>query len=852
MLAYLLNKRNCPKELREMKTDGRMKYYQEALDAAIQALGAGKSIEDALSCAREKMEATYEDSFFSYDWQKENGIQGDLKKVERAFREIFSDGEKVIATKVRAVMDMPSIEEGFLVEHRVDMILKRSSGKYVAVNFHLGKGSRGPKCRSNEGLPWYDPVTVVTKGGLEGKYPGLIVWDVYLQNAKDTVDEVYEYFDKSDLAVSQLKVCSYADRSANFYDEEGIWDKEGFWRLAEEAFLKPGKPSCTFCANSYLCKNGVPRLKPQYEAEEYREKGPYKLPEFSEEQRQIVCHTEGPFLVVAGPGSGKTATLVGRLRYLVEECLVPPEFILAITFTNKAAGEIQERCTFLQEGEEIECCTLNALGYRILMDHAAEVGVEKLRLLTKDVSCKLIDDLLHNQAQPLQGFSYNMKHGSTGLLNTVRNRLEEYSKNAGETMEKYNLGDDFKEFAQKYIQTVKSGGYISYREQITLCVKLLEEHEDIRKAYQKMYWHICVDEVQDIDEQQCRLIDLLAADRRNLMLIGDDDQSIYEWRGASSAYMLNFKERYPDGKLFFLSKNFRSTENIVKMAETNIAHGFMRFEKEIVAVKGPGAPVSITEGETYWAPAGDIGRNLLSRGVRPDEIAILSWSHKTLQEVAKMLPELPLKLEGELLCRSAFFTFVKSSLQLHEDLANEKARWEYFSLFGLQMPPLKEFEERYLSADAANPYVESGNKECAYQCLKALMVQTRNNKGSEYLKYAAYVSGYAHQPVLDQMLDELCVQRASRNCQELLNNMVIMVDSEDDKKLEAVYPDQILLSTVHVAKGREWKNVIVLDDFGDKESASVRRLIYVALTRAEQNLFVVKLAGKRSLLVPVA
>lgn len=851
MLVYLLNKQDCPKELREMRSDGHMKSYQGALDAAIRALGTGKSIEEALLCAQDKMEKTYETSFFSYDWQKENGIQGDLRKMERAFKEIFSDGETVIANKVYVAMKMPSIAEGFLVEHMVDLILERSSGKYVAVNFHLGKGSRGPNCRSNEGLPWYDPVTVVTKGGLEEKYPGIIVWDVYLQNAKDTADAVYDYFDKSDLAVSQLKVCSYADRRINFY-EDGIWDKEGFLRLAKEAFLNPGKSACTFCPNAYLCKNGVPRLEPKYEAGECGEKEPYKLPEFSEEQGEIVRHKEGPFLVIAGPGSGKTATLVGRLRYLVEECHVPPEFILAITFTNKAAGEIKERCSFLQEGEKIECCTLNALGYRILMDHAAEVGVDKFRLLTKDVSCRLIDDLLHNQAKPLQGFSYNVKYGSTGLLNTVRNRLEEYFKDADITREKYGLGDDFKEFAQKYVQTVKSGGYIGYREQITLCVKLLEEHKDILKAYQKVYWYICVDEFQDIDEQQCRLIDLLAAGRRNLMLIGDDDQSIYEWRGASPAYMLNFKERYPDGKMFFLSKNFRCTEDIVKMAATNISHDLVRFEKEIVAVKGPGAPVSIMDGENYWVPVRDIVRNLLSKGTRPDDIAVLSWSHKTLQEVAKMLPDLPLKLEGELLCRSAFFTFVKSSLLLHADLTNEKARWEYFSLFGLPMPSLKEFEERYLSTNADNPYVEPGNEECAYQCLKALMINARNNKGREYLKYAAYVSGYTFQPVLNQTIDELCVQRASRTCQELVNNMVILVNSEDETKLEAVYPDQILLSTVHVAKGREWKNVIVLDDFGDKESAAVRRLIYVALTRAEQNLFVVKLAGKRSLLVPAA
>lgn len=848
MLANCLVRADCPPELSSMRDNARFRAYQEALDAAIFILGGQGDVEDALLAAEEKMQATYNGSFFAYAWQKDAAIANDLAKIKRALDAVFSENETVIDSKVRVSLKTPSLYDGS-VEHTVDLILQRVSGNMVAVNFHLGKGTRGSKCRTKEGLPWYDPVTVVTKGALEQEYPGITVWDVFLQNEKDTADTVFPEFDSRDLRTGQIKVNTYANNSqVNFY-EEGIWDEEGFMRFAKEAFLNPGKTACELCEQAYLCRNGIPRLSPVYDLEEMPEKKPYQLPEFSKEQEQIIRHVNGPFLVVAGPGSGKTATLVGRIKYLVEECGVPPEFILAITFTNKAAGEIKERCGSLES--EIDCCTLNALGYRILMNHAKEAGIDRYRLLTKDISSQIIDDLLHDMAKPLQGFSYSVKHGSKGLISTVRSRMEEYLADPANTREKYQLGNDFDAFVDRYQQTVKAGGYIDFRQQITLCVKLLEEHEEIRKAYQRMYWQICVDEYQDIDAEQCRFIDILAAGRHNLMLIGDDDQSIYEWRGASPSFMINFRQRYPEGDVFFLSKNYRCTEDIVKMAASNFMGEVVRFDKEIVSVKGPGAPVVISQGENYWEQAGSVIRELLSDGVRPDDIAVLAWNHKTLQETCSKLPDLPLKLEGELFSRSAFFTFVKDVLILAENVESEAARWEYFSLFGLPKPSLITFKETLLATDAAFPYVEVGNENCAYMCLKALLRVIDNGYDAKsFIKKAADISGYRLQKVYDQMLEEMIKQRNTSTCAELRRNMAMMVDAGEDKKLEADYPGQVMLSTVHVAKGKEWKNVIILDDFGENDSPSVRRLIYVALTRAEDKLFIAKLADKRSLLLP--
>lgn len=847
MLATWLARADCPQEFKTERGEGRFRILRDALKEAVRLIQGGQEVKAAVCGAALVLQAGYKPEMFSFAWMLAIQVKDDLAQMQRALSYVFSEAEEIVDVSVGCTVSAPGWEDGQMAA-TADIILRRGNGRYVAVILNLGRCHRGPRGRTLKTQTRGEPQAVVVKAALEGEYPGIIIWNIYLQHPSDRPGSIAQSFLSSDTADSQIQVLTYKE----FY-ENGIFDRDGFQVFALEAFRNAGDPPCMTCKDAYLCKNGVPKLTPIYDALPQEEQ-PYVLPAFSEEQEKIIHCGEGAVLIVAGPGSGKTATLVGRLKYLVEKKGVLPEFILAITFTNKAADEIRRRCaSFLKKGEEINISTLNALGYGILQENEQAVG-KSVRLLSPADNLKLIDTLLDELSQPLRGFSYALKDGNRGLLCTVQRKLSEYRKDPQGFMESNKeIGEDFALFAEDYFSILEQGGYIDYNQQISICLELLKEDPQLCQDYQQQFWYVCVDEYQDIDEDQCELIDLLAAGHGNLMAIGDDDQSIYEFRGGSPRYMFDFTSRYPAGRIFFLTQNFRSRSSIVKMAARNIGSpGLERFDKQIRSARDGGMEPVILEGDSFAAMAARSIRECLSQGIRPDEIAVLSWSNSVLEDVCTQNPDLPLHLEKEFLCRSAFFTFVRSISELYlgrnglED--KERAMREYFSLFSLKSPSLSEFREKFMQASWQYPYVEQGKETCAYECLKYCFVFLDAHGREErlvpqFLEAAADIAGYRTQPIYRQMA-ELFARKRIRTLNELYTEMTGMVDMGDELRLETMYPGKVLLTTVHEAKGREWKAVVLLDDFGKKESAAVRRLIFVGLTRAEEFLYICKMPGE--------
>lgn len=847
MLATRLTRAACPKEFVSGEKEGRQKTLRDALKAAICLIQSRQQDADAaVRSTAPILREGYKAEMFSFSWMLEYQVEDDLAQMSRALSYVFSEREEVVDTGVVCHMPVQNWEDGQITA-TADIILKRKNGRYVAVILNVGRGHRGSRGRTIKTQARADPQAIVVKAALEGKYPGIIIWNIYLQHPLDKPGCIAPSFLASDTADSQIQVLAYKE----FY-ENGTFDTDGFLAFAQEAFCNVGDPPCLVCENAYFCKNGPAKLAPTYEALAQEEET-YVMPKFSQEQEKIIRCGDGAVLVVAGPGSGKTATLVGRLQYLVEERGVPPEFILAITFTNNAAGEIRRRCaSFLKNGEEINISTLNALGYGILRENE-QLAEKPIKLLSQPDSLVLIEALLDELAQPLQGFSYALKNGQRGLLCTVQRKLSEYRKNPQAFMESHKeVGADFAGFADNYFGILEQAGYIDYNQQISLCLELLKENQQICREYQQQCWYVCVDEYQDIDECQCELIDLLAAGHGNLMAIGDDDQSIYEFRGGSPKFMFGFTSRYPKAQVFLLSRNYRSCGSIVQIASRNIdCSALERFDKEIVSAREAGEEPVILEGDSLAVMAADSIEECLSKGIRPDDIAVLSWSNSALEEVYKQNPELPLHLEKEYLCRSAFFIFVYAVLglylgrnRLEEEIG---ALREYFSLFSLKCPPMPEFLEKFIQASWEHPYVEQENETCAYGCLKYCFVFLDANKRKDivtkFIGETADITGYKAQPVYYQMV-ELFARKHVRTLPELHAEMSAMVNMGDDLRLEARHPGKILLTTVHEAKGREWKAVILLDDFGNKESAAVRRLIFVGLTRAEEYLYICKMPGE--------
>ena len=299
----------------------------------------------------------------------------------------------------------------------------------------------------------------------------------------------------------------------------------------------------------------------------------------NEPQRQAVLTTEGPLLVLAGAGSGKTRVLTYRIAHLVEDLGVAPWEILAITFTNKAAAEMRERLGDLvgPRARGMWVSTFHSMCVRILRANAHLLGfTEHFTIYDEDDSKRLIKSIM-------EGIDIDTKRIP---VNTVRNRIST-AKNELILPEEFELTvhDPVGRFAARvYVamqQRLKAANAFDFDDLLLYAYLLLKNHADVLEAYQRRFCYLLVDEYQDTNKAQYALTQLLAAAKRNIMVVGDDDQSIYSWRGADIRNILDFEKDYPDATVVKLEQNYRSTRNILAAANAVIAHNEHRKEKKL-------------------------------------------------------------------------------------------------------------------------------------------------------------------------------------------------------------------------------------------------------------------------------
>lgn len=302
-------------------------------------------------------------------------------------------------------------------------------------------------------------------------------------------------------------------------------------------------------------------------------------------QKEAVLHQKGPMLVLAGPGSGKTFTITHRICHLVENCHVDPSNILVITFTKAAATEMKERFEALTgEGAgRVSFGTFHAVFFRILKfayryDARNIVREEqKLQYIKEEM------DKAQLQVEDEAEFMASILSEISSVKGEMIGLDHYYSKNCSEEI--------FKKLYIGYEERLRRANLIDFDDMLVLCYELFTERKDILMAWQKKYQYILVDEFQDINRVQYEIVRMLAAPENNLFIVGDDDQSIYRFRGAKPEIMLGFEKDYPDAKRVLLNINFRSTREIVEAAGKLIAHNKTRFSKRIETKKGHGKPV---------------------------------------------------------------------------------------------------------------------------------------------------------------------------------------------------------------------------------------------------------------------
>jgi DNA helicase-2/ATP-dependent DNA helicase PcrA len=320
--------------------------------------------------------------------------------------------------------------------------------------------------------------------------------------------------------------------------------------------------------------------------------------ELNEQQHAAVTAAPGPALVIAGAGSGKTRTLTYRVAYLLEHG-VPPDRILLLTFTNKAAREMMRRVADLLGGDvqSLWGGTFHSIGARVLRRHAEILGFRRdFTIMDREDSSDLIKTCIAEAEIDIKATRFPKADVLSDVFSKALNTRRSVAETVAQEYDYFSqLAPQIEDIAKRFTARKRAANVMDFDDLLVLWLKLLSEHEDARELYQRRFQFILVDEYQDTNKLQSELIDLLAARHKNLMVVGDDSQSIYAWRGANFRNILEFPKRYPDTKIYKIETNYRSTPEILALANAAIAPNVHQFTKHLTPARKSGIkPVLVT------------------------------------------------------------------------------------------------------------------------------------------------------------------------------------------------------------------------------------------------------------------
>jgi DNA helicase-2/ATP-dependent DNA helicase PcrA len=624
--------------------------------------------------------------------------------------------------------------------------------------------------------------------------------------------------------------------------------------------------------------------------------------ELNEQQLAAVTAPPGPALVIAGAGSGKTRTLTYRVAYLLEQG-IPADRILLLTFTNKAAGEMMRRVSDLL-GQELHALwggTFHSIGARILRLHAETLGYRRdFTILDRDDAKDLIKACVTDAKIETKGTHFP----KLDVLNEIFSLGANTHKSVEELLE--GQFSHFSQFTQKvsalgksYVDRKRSTNAMDFDDLLALWLKLLQDHTDVREHYQRRFQFILVDEYQDTNKLQGDLIDLLAARHHNVMVVGDDAQSIYAWRGANFANILNFPKRYPGAKVFKIETNYRSTPEILNVANAAIARNVNQFVKELAPARKSGLKPVLVQCHDANQQAAFISQRsmeLHEEGIGLSHMAVLYRSHFHALELQLELTrrQIPFSItsgirffeQAHIKDATAYLKFIanprdevsfKRMVQLLPGIAAKGADklWQNFQTEFAETlkrdnaeakktkesPEKRERRIKSPIASALQDSVAAVPKKAVLDwaqftaTISQLEDEEVRKSAAKMLKlimdagYDDYLKetydNYERRLDDIQQLAEFAYQFGS--VEEFLTQLALLtnVEAEEDPHDEV---ERIRLSTIHQAKGLEFDVVfvIMLCDglFPSGRAAETnegeeeeRRLFYVSITRAKNELY---------------
>jgi len=601
--------------------------------------------------------------------------------------------------------------------------------------------------------------------------------------------------------------------------------------------------------------------------------------ELNEEQYAAVTAADGPALVIAAAGTGKTRTLIYRLAFLVSEKKVSPDEVLLLTFTNKAAKEMLTRAEELVQRSFTNgySGTFHSFANRLLRNHADWIGFGKdYTILDSDDSKKLVRNCISEMEVDKKSFP--KPDVLLSLFGVISGQMGDLEAAIQERFELSSVEPELViELHARYQKRKRDSNAMDFDDLLIYALQLLEEHENIRSRYQKIFQYVLVDEYQDTNAIQAALVHLLVQEHGNLMVVGDDFQSIYSWRGADFRNFLDFEQFYRGAQQYKLQTNYRSSPEILDVANEVIAGNPEQFQKELKAFRPAGSKPALAilrDGldQAYYI-INQAKKLHEQRGIALSDICILYRSHFHAMELQMQLARVKMPYiltSGVRFFEQAHIKDVLSVLQLLTNPSNELSFSRLLELLPRvgKKGSIKMF--RKLGGRANFQRLET------HETLLSLLPAAAREIWREHIQpvflayaeenlqddpgeiiYRFIIAFYEEYMIenfdnhkfrkedLDGMID---FTAQFKTTEDFLSEIALLTNlDQDNDARNADNPDAIRLSTIHQSKGLEWKAVFILflndEMFPNKravdenDDTEERRLFYVAVTRAEDYLF---------------
>lgn len=567
--------------------------------------------------------------------------------------------------------------------------------------------------------------------------------------------------------------------------------------------------------------------------------------------------------MLAGPGSGKTLTIVNRIRYLIEECKVRPEEILVITFTKFAAREMKLRLQAMQEGRHapVTMGTFHGIYYGILK-WAYKLGPENI--LSEEEKYRILRQVAGQQEHTEIFDEKEFLQDVINEIGIVKNNLHDIDTYESKRCPPELFRTIFKEYEQMRKQLRK----IDFDDMLVLCRELFCKRPDVLKLWQKKFRYILIDEFQDINQVQYDVIRMLAEPERNLFAVGDDDQSIYGFRGADTRLMFQFQQDYPEAERILLDVNYRSTANIVRNALKVIGNNEVRFEKAIRANKEAGTSLHVQEVRDPAEEAEYVAEEIekqLKEGVAAEQIAVLYRIHTDARALVTRLIERRIPFQMREHMPNLFEHFIAKDICAYLRVASGKiGRADFLQVMNRPVRYLgrdavsgggtvsfeelrKVYEEKEWMLDRIDQFewdLKMLRKMAPYGAIQYL----RKRVGyDDFLREYARTKGMAFTD-LSEVLAE--IEESAKPCETAENWFEQIAAYTETLKAKSRKHEQdrpgVRLMTLHAAKGLEFETVYImqtnegqipykraLKEGGEEEE---RRLFYVGMTRAKERL----------------